>query len=120
MNLLILKAIVQAHCHHKSVLGFDADRELLARTGLEFEVLNSGCCGMAGAFGFERRHYQLSMKIGERVLLPAVRSAPPESLTLADGFSCSMQIEQSTRRPALHLAQLLADCNAKGAPESIA
>jgi len=79
-NLKGRKAIVQAHCHHKSVLGFDTDRELLARTGLEFEVLNSGCCGMAGAFGFERRHYQLSMKIGERLLLPAVRSAPPESL----------------------------------------
>jgi len=113
-NLKDHKAIVQAHCHHQSVLGFDTDRELLARTGLDFEVLNSGCCGMAGAFGFERGHYDVSMKIGERVLFPAVRAAARQNLILADGFSCSTQIEQSTGRRALHLAELLAGPDAQG------
>ena len=68
------KAIVHAHCHHKSVLKFDSESELLKRTGLDFHVLDSGCCGMAGSFGFEAEKYDVSVKIGERVLLPAVRS----------------------------------------------
>jgi hypothetical protein len=75
---------------------------------LEYEVLASGCCGMAGAFGFERGdHYDVSIKAGERVLLPVVRAAAPETLIVADGFSCREQIAQTTDRRALHLAQLL-------------
>src|SRR5206468_1259735 len=75
--------------------------------GLDFQILDSGCCGMAGAFGFEKDHYDVSMNIGERVLLPTVRSASKDTLIVADGFSCREQIAQSTDRRALHLAQVL-------------
>jgi Fe-S oxidoreductase len=101
------RALIQAHCHHRAVLGLDSDESLLKRMGLDYEILDSGCCGMAGAFGFERRHYDISMRIGERALLPAVRAAEPASLILADGFSCATQIQQGAARHALHLAQLL-------------
>jgi Fe-S oxidoreductase len=102
------RTIVQAHCHHRAVMGFDAEETVLARVGLRPEVLDSGCCGMAGAFGFERgEHYRVSMAAGERVLLPAVRAADSDALIVADGFSCREQIEQSTGRPALHLAEVL-------------
>jgi FAD/FMN-containing dehydrogenase/Fe-S oxidoreductase len=101
------RALVQPHCHHKSVLGFDTDETLLRRAGLRYQVLEAGCCGMAGAFGFERKHYDISMKIGERALLPTVRDTDAETMILADGFSCATQIEQGARRRSLHLAQLL-------------
>jgi Fe-S oxidoreductase len=106
---LARKAVVHGHCHHKSVLGFDAEEEMLHRCGLDYTVLDSGCCGMAGAFGFEKgEHYDVSIKCGERVLLPAVRSAPSDTLVIADGFSCREQIAQTTTRRALHLADVLA------------
>jgi Fe-S oxidoreductase len=101
------KAIVHAHCHHKSVLKFDAESELLKRTGLDFHVLDSGCCGMAGSFGFEADKYDVSVKIGERVLLPAVRSAAADTLIITDGFSCYQQIEGLTGRKALHISEVL-------------
>jgi Fe-S oxidoreductase len=101
------KAIVHAHCHHKSVLKFDSESELLKRTGLDFHVLDSGCCGMAGSFGFEAEKYDVSVKIGERVLLPAVRAATADTLVIADGFSCYQQIEGLTGRKALHIAEVL-------------
>jgi FAD/FMN-containing dehydrogenase/Fe-S oxidoreductase len=101
------KAIVHAHCHHKSVLKFDSESELLKRTGLDFHVLDSGCCGMAGSFGFEAEKYDVSVKIGERVLLPAVRAAAPDTLIITDGFSCYQQIEGLTGRKALHIAEVL-------------
>src|SRR5579859_2246884 len=101
------KALVHGHCHHKSVLKFDAEQELLRRTGLEFQVLDSGCCGMAGSFGFEAEKYDVSVAIGERVLLPAVRAASPDTLIIADGFSCFQQIEGLTGRRALHIAEVL-------------
>jgi Fe-S oxidoreductase len=101
------KALVHAHCHHHSVMKFDAEEQALRSMGLTFEVLDSGCCGMAGSFGFERDHYDISMKVGERVLLPAVRRAPKDVLIVADGFSCRTQIAQSTNRRALHLAELI-------------
>jgi len=101
------KAIVQIHCHQRAVLGTEAERQVLARLGLDFEVLDSGCCGMAGAFGFEKSHYAVSLAAGERVLLPAVRKAAPETLVLADGFSCREQIAQATGRRALHIAELM-------------
>ncbi|HKB80868.1 MAG TPA: FAD-linked oxidase C-terminal domain-containing protein, partial [Thermoanaerobaculia bacterium] len=101
------KAIVQGHCHHRSVLKFDAEQELFERMGLDAEVLDSGCCGMAGAFGFERTHYDISMKCAERVLFPRVREADDDTLIIADGFSCHEQIVQSTTRKPLHIAEVL-------------
>ncbi len=102
------RALVHPHCHHASVLKFDAERRLLGRLGLEVEMPDAGCCGMAGSFGFEARHYDVSMAVGERVLLPAVRRTASDTLIVADGFSCREQIAQATGRRALHLADLLA------------
>ncbi|WP_030935450.1 FAD-binding and (Fe-S)-binding domain-containing protein [Streptomyces sp. NRRL B-24720] len=102
-------AVVQTHCHQHAVMKYDADRELLRRAGLDADVLDEGCCGLAGNFGFERGHHELSMTIGEQGVLPAVRDAPDASLVLADGFSCRTQIEQGgTGRRAMHLAEALA------------
>jgi Fe-S oxidoreductase len=103
------EALVQTHCHQHAVLGFDADRTLMAAAGIEATVPDSGCCGLAGNFGFERDHYELSKAVGERVLLPAVRSLPDATAVLADGFSCRTQIAHGTTRRARHLAELLAD-----------
>jgi FAD/FMN-containing dehydrogenase/Fe-S oxidoreductase len=100
-------AIVQRHCHHQAVMGFDAEQRVLERLGLDVKLLDSGCCGMAGSFGFEREKYEVSMAAGERVLLPAVREAPADTLVLADGYSCREQIVQGTGRRALHLAQVI-------------
>ncbi|WP_245822836.1 FAD-binding and (Fe-S)-binding domain-containing protein [Brachybacterium avium] len=103
-------ALVQTHCHQHAVMGFDADLELMRRAGIDAEVPDSGCCGLAGNFGFEKGHYDVSMACAERVLLPAVRDASPETLVIADGFSCRTQIAQgNTRRTAVHLAEVLAD-----------
>jgi len=101
-------ALVQTHCHQHAVVGFDADRALMEAAGISPSVPDSGCCGLAGNFGFERGHYDVSRAAGERVLLPAVRAAPPTTLIVADGFSCRTQIGQETDRRALHLAQVLA------------
>jgi len=102
------KALVHAHCHHKAVVGFDADRALFERMGLDCTLADDGCCGLAGSFGFERGKYAVSMQIGERVLLPAVRSAAADTLIVTDGFSCREQIAHGAQRTALHLAQVLA------------
>ncbi|MDQ2817480.1 MAG: FAD-binding oxidoreductase [Candidatus Eremiobacteraeota bacterium] len=105
---LVARALVHAHCHHKSVLGIEAEEAILSRLGLQFETLDSGCCGMAGSFGFEQGdHYDVSMLAAERVLLPAVRSAPADTLIINDGFSCREQIAQATGRHALHLAEVI-------------
>ncbi|MDY6872251.1 MAG: FAD-binding and (Fe-S)-binding domain-containing protein [Actinomycetota bacterium] len=101
-------ALVQTHCHQHAVLGFDADRALMARAGIAAEVPDSGCCGLAGNFGFERGHYEVSQQVGERVLLPTVRAAAESTAIVADGFSCRTQIAQGTPRRAVHLAELLA------------
>jgi Fe-S oxidoreductase len=101
------RATVHAHCHHKSVLGTDAETTVLEKLGMEFEVLDSGCCGMAGSFGFEKDKYEVSIACAERVLLPAVRAAADDTLIIADGFSCREQIVQTTGRQPLHLAQVL-------------
>ena len=101
------KALVQAHCHHKSLMRFDAEEKVLRAIGLDLEHPDSGCCGMAGAFGFDAKHYDLSMKIGERMILPKVREAAAETLIIANGFSCREQIEQGTGRKTLHLAEVL-------------
>ncbi len=102
------RALVHAHCHHKSVLGFAAEQSLLERRlRLKVDMPDSGCCGMAGSFGFEAAKYDVSMACGERVLLPAVRRSEPGTLVIADGYSCREQIVQSTGREVLHLAEVL-------------
>jgi len=109
-------ALVQGHCHHKAIMGTDADRRVLAAAGVDAEELDAGCCGLAGSFGFERGHHDVSVGAGERVLLPSVRAASPETVLVADGFSCRTQIEQCTDRRALHLAQVLRVAMAAGPP----
>jgi len=102
------KALVQGHCHHQALFRLDDEEEVLRRLGLDASILDSGCCGMAGAFGFEAGlRYDVSIAVGERGLLPAVRAAAAETLLIADGFSCREQIAQTTGRRALHLAQVL-------------
>lgn len=105
---LTRKAIVHGHCNHKAIMKMDAEVAMLNKLGLDFEVLDSGCCGMAGSFGFEKDKYDVSIKAGERVLLPAVRNAAKDTLIITDGYSCREQITQTTDRGALHLAQVLA------------
>jgi Fe-S oxidoreductase len=102
------RALVHAHCNRKALLGKHSGETLLARAGLTGEVLDSGCCGMAGAFGFERAKYGVSVAIGEQVLLPQVRLASDDVLLVADGYSCREQIAQCTGRTAWHPAQVLA------------
>jgi len=101
------KAIAQKHCHHDHVMTYKADVAILSKLGLDFEVLDWGCCGMAGSFGFETGHYDVSIAVGERGMLPAIRAASADALIIADGFSCREQIAELTGRGALHLAQVL-------------
>jgi len=102
------KVLLHGHCHHKSLLKMNADHDLLRRMQVEFEPLDSGCCGMAGAFGFEKgEHYEVSIKCGERVLLPRARELKTGEILVTDGFSCHEQVLQQTGQETLHLAQLL-------------
>ncbi|HKU24159.1 MAG TPA: (Fe-S)-binding protein, partial [Candidatus Sulfotelmatobacter sp.] len=101
------KAIVQGHCHHKAIMRFKEEETLMSKMGLDQEVLESGCCGMAGSFGYEKDKYDVSIACGERALLPAVRKAGLSTIIMADGFSCKEQISQETNRHALHLAEVL-------------
>ena len=101
------KALVHGHCHHKAIMKMNAEEAVLTRMGLDFDSPAPGCCGMAGAFGFENDKYEISREIGELELLPAVRDASPETLIIANGFSCREQISQETGRHALHLAEVI-------------
>ncbi len=101
------KAMVQAHCHHKSVMGTGDEEAVLKKMGIDFSVPWPGCCGMAGSFGFEAAHYDVSQKIGEQALLPAVRGADPDTLVITNGFSCYEQIVQGSGRVPLHLAEVI-------------
>jgi Fe-S oxidoreductase len=101
------KALVHGHCHHKAIAKLKDERAQLDKVGLDYEVTDSGCCGMAGAFGFERDHFDVSQACGERSLLPAVRGTSPGTLIITDGFSCREQIAQGTGRRAFHLAEVL-------------
>jgi FAD/FMN-containing dehydrogenase/Fe-S oxidoreductase len=102
------KAVVHAHCHHKSLMGTGDVSALMDRLGIEYAMPESGCCGMAGGFGYEAgARYEVSLKAGERVLLPAVREAPKDALIIADGFSCRHQIAALSDRRALHPAQVV-------------
>jgi Fe-S oxidoreductase len=100
-------ALVQIHCHHHAVIKTGGEEGVLQRLGVDYQIMKSGCCGMAGSFGFEREKYDVSMKAAERVLIPAVRAAPPDTIILANGFSCREQIEQTTGRTTVHVAELL-------------
>ena len=101
------KVLLHGHCHHKAVLKFGDEEALLKRMGVELKCLDSGCCGMAGPFGFEKGKIAVSQALGERVLLPAVRSADPDTIVITDGFSCREQIVQNTDREPLHIAEVL-------------
>ncbi len=105
-SLAGVHAVAQPHCHHHAVMGWQADADLLASAGASVDAVG-GCCGLAGNFGVERGHYEVSQAVAETALLPAVRAAPHDSVVLADGFSCRTQLEQLGRVQSLHLAQLL-------------
>ena len=100
------RAKVHAHCHHHSVMGADAELELLEKAGLEVEMLDNGCCGMAGDFGFREETYDVAMRVGERAFLPSVRAAG-DAIYLANGFSCREQARQATGHSPLTLPELL-------------
>ncbi len=101
------RALVHGHCHQKALMGMSAEETVLKQLDVEYELLDAGCCGMAGAFGFEREHYAISIACGERALLPAVRAADADTVVVANGFSCREQIAQTTDRKAVHLAELI-------------
>jgi Fe-S oxidoreductase len=98
---------VWGHCHQKATGGIAADVSALEGAGFSARVVNGGCCGLAGSWGFEDGHYDISVACGEHALLPAVRDADSSTVVVANGFSCRTQIEQLTGRRAVHLAQAL-------------
>ncbi len=106
-DLTGLELIVQPHCHHHAVMGFDTDQRLLTNMGATLTMVN-GCCGLAGNFGMEKGHYEMSLAVADNALLPALGNRTRNSIVLADGFSCRTQIEQLAGLPSLTLAQLLA------------
>jgi FAD/FMN-containing dehydrogenase/Fe-S oxidoreductase len=101
-------ALVQVHCHHHAVIKTSSEKNILKRLGIDYEIMASGCCGMAGSFGFEREKYDVSIAAAERVLFPTLRDAPSDKLIIANGFSCREQIEQGIGRPTMHLAEVMA------------
>jgi Fe-S oxidoreductase len=101
------KIIVHGHCHQKSECGMQAELNLLRATGASVELLDSGCCGMAGPFGFEHDKYEVSQAIANRRLMPAVAANPAATLCI-DGFSCRQQVTQGSAAHPLHLAEILA------------
>ena len=102
-----VSGVAQPHCHHQAVLGWEADAALLAEAGATVTAVG-GCCGLAGNFGVERGHYDVSVAVAETALLPAVRAAGPGAAVLADGFSCRTQLDQLAGVPGRHLAEVLA------------
>jgi FAD/FMN-containing dehydrogenase/Fe-S oxidoreductase len=101
--------VVHGHCHQKSIMSMKDDISLLKSTGADVEMLDSGCCGMAGPFGFEKDKYAISQTLAERVLLPAVRASSADTILVTNGFSCREQIHQNTPRKPIHLAEVLAN-----------
>jgi FAD/FMN-containing dehydrogenase/Fe-S oxidoreductase len=114
------KALVWGHCHHKATGDFAAETDLLEQMGVETSSLEAGCCGLAGSWGFEAGHHDVSVAAGEQGLLPAVRELDDDALVVANGFSCKTQIEQAgTGRRGLHVGQVMKmalDHGADGAP----
>ncbi len=101
------EALVQMHCHHVAALGTDAEQALLRRMGVSADVLDAGCCGLAGSFGFSADKYDVSVRVGERKMAPRIRAASSDTEVVTDGFSCREQIEHLTDRQPVHVAQLL-------------
>ncbi len=101
------KAIVHGHCHQEATMGMSKEQSLYRRMGLDAAVLDSGCCGLAGSFGFEHEHHEISLEIGEHKLMPMVRDAAKDTIVIGDGFSCKTQVEQMTDRRPLHTAQVI-------------
>src|SRR5262249_27394333 len=101
------QVLLHGHCHHKAVLKISDEVSLLQKMGVDLQVPDTGCCGMAGPFGFEKEKYAVSQAVGERVLLPAVRKASAQTLIVADGFSRQEQIVQATGRQAMHIAEAI-------------
>ncbi len=107
-NTLKLRIKIHGHCHQKSIDGLQASLKMLAiPKNFEVAVLNTGCCGMAGAFGYEKEHYNLSMQVGEDSVFPAIRAIPPKTVIIAAGTSCRHQISDGTGRISLHPASVL-------------
>lgn len=102
------RIVLHGHCHQKALLNMQNEIALLKMTGAAVEMLDAGCCGMAGPFGFEKDKFGVSQKLGERVLLPAVRAADKDTIIVTDGFSCREQIRQNTPRNAVHISEVLA------------
>jgi Fe-S oxidoreductase len=109
--------LLHGHCHRKATGGIDPDEKLLEQMGARVETPDSGCCGLAGSWGYEAAHYDVSMACAERVLLPEARRASTDTLLVADGFSCRTQIEHGARRKPLHLAQVLALAQGRRLPD---
>ncbi len=112
------KAVVHGHCHQKAIMKMTAEGKLLDKMGMDFEILDTGCCGLAGVFGFEREHYDTSMVIGEQSVFPAVRGTDRDTLVIADGFSCREQIMHGTDREPMHLAQVIQMALHQGATDT--
>jgi FAD/FMN-containing dehydrogenase/Fe-S oxidoreductase len=104
-----VQAVVHGHCHHRAAeKTMSHDSELLDRLGLDYEILDTGCCGMAGSFGYHAgRRYDVSVAVAEHTLLPKLKQTPESTLVIADGFSCRGQIDQLAGRQALHVAQVV-------------
>jgi FAD/FMN-containing dehydrogenase/Fe-S oxidoreductase len=107
LSPLMGKALVHVHCHQQAIAGRESIGAALTAARMDAQVLDAGCCGMAGSFGFDKQHYAVSMAIGERVLLPAVRQAPAGVAIIANGFSCREQIRHATSRQACHFAEIV-------------
>ncbi len=104
------KVLLHGHCHQKAQVGTGPTLNVLrAVSGFEVSEIDSGCCGMAGTFGYETEHYEFSLAVGEQRLFPAIRASSPDTIIVADGLSCRAQIEHGTGRKARHLAEVLAD-----------
>lgn len=118
--ILRRRAILHGHCHQKALMAMSADEALLRRMQVQYEHLDSGCCGMAGAFGYVKgEHYDVSVRCGERVLLPRARDLRDDEVLITDGFSCREQVEQQTGKSALHIAEVLHLALATGEREAL-
>ncbi|MEC8909923.1 MAG: oxidoreductase, partial [Chloroflexota bacterium] len=110
MSKLEKKVLFQAHCHQKAEMGTATSLAALRLApGYQVELINAGCCGMAGSFGYEKGHYDLSMKIGEEALFPAIRAKDEDWEVAVMGVSCRQQVEDGTGRKPRHLVEVLAD-----------
>ena len=109
-NQNINQVKLHGHCHQKALVGTIATMNVLKKIGCQVSEIDSGCCGMAGSFGYEKEHYKISMQIANLKLLPAVRASDENTLIVANGISCRSQIAQGTSRKAFHLAEVIADC----------